>query len=279
MTCYGGTADLAIIRELLINTIAAEQTLNPFDRAIESQQQTLSALRPYTVGHMGDLNEWFYDWDDFDFQHRHQSHLIGLYPGHHLTTKTTPELAQACRRSLEIKGDKTTGWSTGWRINLWARLHDSQQAYHIYQKLLTYVSPDGYKGPDRRHSGGTYPNLMDAHPPFQIDGNFGGTAGVCEMLVQSSAPQPALSGNASEVKTNTAYTIELLPALPQAWPSGSVKGICARGGLEVAMKWRNAKVAEAVITNKTDKRANVVVKYNGQEKTIAIDGGKTKTLK
>ena len=279
MTCYGGTADLAIIRELLINTIAAEQTLNPFDRAIESQQQTLSALRPYTVGHMGDLNEWYYDWDDFDFQHRHQSHLIGLYPGHHLTTKTTPELAQACRRSLEIKGDKTTGWSTGWRINLWARLHDSQQAYHIYQKLLTYVSPDGYKGPDRRHSGGTYPNLMDAHPPFQIDGNFGGTAGVCEMLVQSSAPLPALSGNASEVKTNAAYTIELLPALPQAWPSGSVKGICARGGLEVAMKWRNAKVAEAVITNKTDKRANVVVKYNGQEKTIAIDGGKTKTLK
>ena len=279
MTCYGGTADLAIIRELLINTIAAEQTLNPFDRAIESQQQTLSALRPYTVGHMGDLNEWYYDWDDFDFQHRHQSHLIGLYPGHHLTTKTTPELAQACRRSLEIKGDKTTGWSTGWRINLWARLHDSQQAYHIYQKLLTYVSPDGYKGPDRRHSGGTYPNLMDAHPPFQIDGNFGGTAGVCEMLVQSSAPQPALSGNASEVKTNAAYTIELLPALPQAWPSGSVKGIRARGGLEVAMKWRNAKVAEAVITNKTDKRANVVVKYNGQEKTIAIDGGKTKTLK
>ncbi len=279
MTCYGGTADLAIIRELLINTIAAEQTLNPFDRAIESQQQTLSALRPYTVGHMGDLNEWYYDWDDFDFQHRHQSHLIGLYPGHHLTTKTTPELAQACRRSLEIKGDKTTGWSTGWRINLWARLHDSQQAYHIYQKLLTYVSPDGYKGPDRRHSGGTYPNLMDAHPPFQIDGNFGGTAGVCEMLVQSSAPQPALSGNASEVKSNAAYTIELLPALPQAWPSGSVKGICARGGLEVAMKWRNAKVAEAVITNKTDKRANVVVKYNGQEKTIAIDGGKTKTLK
>ena len=279
MTCYGGTADLAIIRELLINTIAAEQTLNPFDRAIESQQQTLSALRPYTVGHMGDLNEWYYDWDDFDFQHRHQSHLIGLYPGHHLTTKTTPELAQACRRSLEIKGDKTTGWSTGWRINLWARLHDSQQAYHIYQKLLTYVSPDGYKGPDRRHSGGTYPNLMDAHPPFQIDGNFGGTAGVCEMLVQSSAPLPALSGNASEVKTNAAYTIELLPALPQAWPSGSVKGICARGGLEVAMKWRNAKVAEAVITNKTDKRANVVVKYNGQEKAIAIDGGKTKTLK
>lgn len=279
MTCYGGTADLAIIRELLINTIAAEQTLNPFDRAIESQQQTLSALRPYTVGHMGDLNEWYYDWDDFDFQHRHQSHLIGLYPGHHLTTKTTPELAQACRRSLEIKGDKTTGWSTGWRINLWARLHDSQQAYHIYQKLLTYVSPDGYKGPDRRHSGGTYPNLMDAHPPFQIDGNFGGTAGVCEMLLQSSAPQPALSGNASEVKTNAAYTIELLPALPQAWPSGSVKGICARGGLEVAMKWRNAKVAEAVITNKTDKRANVVVKYNGQEKAIAIDGGKTKTLK
>ena len=279
MTCYGGTADLAIIRELLANTIAAEQVLNPFDHAIETQQQALQALHPYTVGHMGDLNEWYYDWDDFDFQHRHQSHLIGLYPGNHLTLSETPELAKACRRSLEIKGDKTTGWSTGWRINLWARLHDSQQAYHIYQKLLTYVSPDRYEGPDRRRSGGTYPNLMDAHPPFQIDGNFGGTAGVCEMLVQSSGPRPQFDGNGSAAHRTPAYTLELLPALPQAWPTGSVKGICARGGLEVAMTWHNGKVTQVQILNTTNKRTNITVKYNGQVKTIAIDGKKTKSLK
>ena len=281
MTCYGGTADLAIIRELLINTMSAEHLLNPFDRAIEKQRQTLGALHRYTKGHMGDLNEWYYDWDDFDFQHRHQSHLIGLYPGNHLaTTQQAMSLPateyasfniwDACRRSLEIKGDRTTGWSTGWRINLWARLHDGQQAYHIYQKLLTYVTPDVYKGPDRRHSGGTYPNLMDAHPPFQIDGNFGGTAGVCEMLVQSflatMTPQPQI-------------VIELLPALPAAWPSGSVSSICARGGLEVAMKWHDGKVLTADISNKTAKKTKVTVMFNGTSKEVSIDGGKTKTLR
>ena len=220
-------------------------------------EQALARLHPYTIGHMGDLNEWYYDWDDWDFQHRHQSHLIGLYPGSHLST---PQLLKAAERSLEIKGDKTTGWSTGWRINLWARLRNAQQAYHIYQKLLTYVSPDKYKGPDRRRSGGTYPNLMDAHPPFQIDGNFGGTAGVCEMLMQSGDGR-----------------IELLPALPEAWQEGSVSGLCARGGYEVSFEWKGGNVRKCDI--KAQKNGTVTLLYNGQQKTVKLKAGKTQSIK
>lgn len=267
MTCYGGTADLAIIRELFINTLLAEKTLFGTSQDSDKIKEKLQRLHPYTIGHMGDLNEWYYDWDDFDFQHRHQSHLIGLYPGSHLTLNGTPELAQACRRSLEIKGDKTTGWSTGWRINLWARLRDSQQAYHIYQKLLTYVSPDAYRGPDRRRSGGTYPNLFDAHPPFQIDGNFGGTAGVCEMLMQS-----VLTGTDVPIAS-----IELLPALPEAWNSGSVKGLCARGGYEVDFEWKDGKVVSATIHSKCGGKVNVF--YNGKQKRLNLKKGKQKTIR
>ena len=254
MTCYGGTADMAIIRELFINTIAAGKILGEKNKEME---KALARLHPYTIGHMGDINEWYYDWDDWDFQHRHQSHLIGLYPGNHLTDAT---LQKAAERSLEIKGDKTTGWSTGWRINLWARLHKPEQAYHIYQKLLTYVSPDKYRGPDRRRSGGTYPNLMDAHPPFQIDGNFGGTAGVCEMLMQSGDGQ-----------------IELLPALPEAWKDGKVSGLCARGGYEVSFEWKGGYVRDCQI--KAKKAGTVTLLYNGQQKTVKLKAGQTQNIK
>ena len=254
MTCYGGTADLAIIRELFINTIAAGKILGERNKEME---KALVRLHPYTIGHMGDINEWYYDWDDWDFQHRHQSHLIGLYPGNHLTDAT---LQKAAEKSLEIKGDKTTGWSTGWRINLWARLHKPEQAYHIYQKLLTYVSPDKYRGPDRRRSGGTYPNLFDAHPPFQIDGNFGGTAGVCEMLMQSGDGK-----------------IELLPALPEAWKDGKVSGLCARGGYEVSFKWKGGYVRDCSIKSKTN--STVTLLYNGQQKTVKLKAGQTQNIK
>jgi alpha-L-fucosidase 2 len=266
MTCYGSTADMAIIRELFINTIAAGKVLGERNKEME---QALTRLHPYTIGRMGDINEWYYDWDDWDFQHRHQSHLIGLYPGNHLT-QTTPipsysggeieKLQKAAERSLEIKGDKTTGWSTGWRINLWARLHKAEQAYHIYQKLLTYVTPDKYRGPDRRRSGGTYPNLFDAHPPFQIDGNFGGTAGVCEMLMQS--------GNG---------TIELLPACPEQWKDGAVSGLCARGGYEVSFEWKDGKVRDCQIKAKTG--GTVTLLYNGQQKTVKMKAGQTQNIK
>ena len=260
-TCYGGTADLAIIRELFINTIAAGKILGQKNKEIE---QALAKLHPYTIGHMGDLNEWYYDWDDWDFQHRHQSHLIGLYPGNHLTDAT---LQKAAERSLEIKGDKTTGWSTGWRINLWARLHNPKQAYHIYQKLLTPIAPRGSKKHNWKEwhkGGGTYPNLFDAHPPFQIDGNFGGTAGVCEMLMQST------------LKNNQAV-IELMPAVPEAWKEGHVSGLCARGGYEVSFEWKDGYVRNCTI--KAKKAGTITLLYNGQQKTVKFKAGQTQNIK
>ena len=254
MTCYGGTADLAIIRELLTNTIAASRLCGQPAAAYE---KALSRLHPYTIGRDGDLNEWYHDWRDYDPYHRHQSHLIGLYPGSHLTA---PDLRKAAEQTLIQKGDKTTGWSTGWRINLWARLKNGAQAYHIYRKLLTYVTPDKYNGPDRRRSGGTYPNLMDAHPPFQIDGNFGGTAGVCEMLMQSGDG-----------------VIELLPACPAEWRDGSVSGLCARGGYEVDFAWNDGKVSQATVRARRD--GTVTLLYNNKSKVLKLKAGQALPVK
>ena len=271
MTCYGGTADLAILRELFANTLQAAKILKTDEALATTIEDRLQHLHPYTIGKMGDINEWYYDWDDYDFHHRHQSHLIGLYPGSHITTQETPELAAAAKRALEIKGDKTTGWSTGWRINLWARLHDSDNAYHIFQNLLTYVSPDKYKGPDKKKSGGTYPNLFDAHPPFQIDGNFGGVAGVCEMLMQSK-----IEWNSMKNQDIPSVCIELLPALPSAWKDGHVEGLCARGGIVVNMTWKNGRVKDLVLTAQRD--TQVTILYNGKQKTFRLKGGKQKKI-
>ncbi len=233
-TLYGGTADLAMIRECFRNTIQAATLLNT-DADFRGQlEQALGRLHPYKIGKSGNLQEWYHDWRDEDPQHRHQSHLFGLFPGHHITPYDTPELAQACRKTLEIKGDESTGWSKAWRINLWARLGDGNHAYKMYRELLKYVDPDGLRT-NYSGGGGTYPNLFDAHPPFQIDGNFGGAASVIEMLMQSGEKE-----------------IRLLPALPDAWDSGSVSGICARGGFEVSMKWKHKTLKQVSVTAKAD---------------------------
>jgi alpha-L-fucosidase 2 len=261
VTCYGGTADLAIIRELFINTIAAGKVLGEKNKDIE---KALARLHPYTIGHMGDLNEWYYDWDDWDFKHRHQSHLIGLYPGNHIISEkwivNSEELLEATKRTLELKGDETTGWSTGWRINLWARMKNGEKAYQIYRKLLTAVAPEKSRMPNYSKGGGTYPNLFDAHPPFQIDGNFGGVAGVCEMLIQSRDGE-----------------IELLPALPKAWSEGSVSGLCARGGYEVSFEWKGGYVRNCSIKAKNN--GTITLFYNGQQKTVKLKAGQTQNIK
>lgn len=258
VTCYGGTADLAIIRELLQNVCAAGILCN---EPVGAYKKVLAKLHPYTIGKDGDLNEWYYDWRDWDPKHRHQSHLIGLYPGHHLTQL---ELQKAAEQTLIQKGDETTGWSTGWRINLWARLHNGEKAYQIYRKLLTFTDAQDDQRPGTRHAGGTYANLMDAHPPFQIDGNFGGTAGVCEMLMQSRL-------------TDRSTVIELLPALPKEWNNGKVSGLCARGGYEVSFEWKGGKVRDAQI--KAKKAGTVTLLYNNQRKTLKLKAGQTLPVK
>lgn len=258
-TSYGCTADLAMTRECLTDAIKAAAVLNTDKDFRRQAEQALARLWPYKVGRDGNLQEWFHDWPDQDPRHRHQSHLFGLYPGHHLSVEQTPELARACARTLEIKGDETTGWSTGWRVNLYARLQDGEGAYRIYRRLLRLVTPDGYKGKDARRGGGTYPNLLDAHSPFQIDGNFGGCAGVIEMLMQSSES-----------------SITLLPAVPAQWKDGSVQGICARGGFVVDMTWKDGKVTALSIQSRKGGKTRVC--FNGKSVKVNLKENEKKQL-
>jgi alpha-L-fucosidase 2 len=237
-----------MIRELFLDMIQAEKILKKDPAFQKSLEDALAKMLPYQIGAAGNLQEWYYDWEDVDPKHRHQSHLYGLYPGTHVTVDQTPTIAAASKKTLEIKGDETTGWSKGWRINLWARLKDGDHAYKMYRELLKYVEPDGVKV-NYQKGGGTYPNLFDAHPPFQIDGNFGGSAAVAEMLVQS-----------------TSDLIELLPAVPKAWSSGKVSGLKARGGYEVSMQWEGGQVKNVKIKSKNS--ASVRVRVNSEIKVI-----------
>ena len=296
---YGGSADLSMIRECLTDARNAACVLGLDKDFVAQTDEALSRLQPYKIGKKGNLQEWFYDWDDEDPHHRHQSHLFGIYPGHSLNdgVNSVEDIHRAAHKSLEIRGDRTTGWSTGWRMNLYARLHDAKNAYHIFRKLLSYVSPDGYRGSDARRGGGTYPNLLDAHSPFQIDGNFGGCSGVIEMLMQSSynvnslTPSPKGEGsclstvNVKQLSSqksqcsmfNVQCSIELLPALPENWKDGSVSGIRARGGIAVSMEWQDSKVSALTLT--AQQPCKVILIANGKQREVKLKKGDNKISK
>ena len=248
-TAIATTSDMAMIRELFQDVIKACSILGQDQEFREEVESALTKLFPYQIGTRGNLQEWQHDWEDADPEHRHVSHLFGLYPGHHITPEDTPELAAAVKQSLELRGDGGTGWSKAWKINLWARLGDGNRAHKLLRSHLTYSDPSGkteYKG------GGTYPNLLDAHPPFQIDGNFGGTAGIAEMLLQSRNGK-----------------IILLPSLPDAWPEGHVRGLKARGNFEVDITWQKGVLRQVKIKSYSGKSCKLL--YKGKSKEISLN--------
>jgi alpha-L-fucosidase 2 len=263
----GPAMDREIVRSLFGEVIAASRILDT-DSAFREQLTVMRGqIAPSRVGQYGQLQEWMEDKDDPKNQHRHVSHLWAVYPGSEITPYGTPELFEAARQSLIYRGDEATGWSMGWKINLWARFLDGDHAYRILQNLIQPA-----RDSSRGHPGhaGLFANLFDAHPPFQIDGNFGATAGITEMLLQSDDPH-ATATSLTPAQTGDAAFVSLLPALPSAFPSGKVKGLRARGGVGVDLEWRDGKLLKATLTPSSDKP--VRVRYAGRETDFAGKAG------
>jgi alpha-L-fucosidase 2 len=236
----GPAMDRQIVRDLFSHTLAAGRQLGQDPDLLAQIAGTRARLAPDRIGAQGQLQEWLEDWDASakDPHHRHVSHLYAVYPSSQVNVRDTPELVRAARTSLTRRGDFATGWGTAWRVCLWARMGDAEHAYSVLK---------GLTGPMR-----TYPNMFDAHPPFQIDGNFGGAAGIMEMLLQSWGGE-----------------VLLLPALPAAWPTGSIRGIRARGGLSIDMDWRDGRLAKLRMTGKPGTK--VLLRYRGKLSEVTLD--------
>ena len=226
--CMGPTMDVQIVSELFNNTKAAAKILNIDTAFVNTLDSALALMPPMQISKNGYLQEWLKDYEEVEVTHRHISHLYGLYPSNQISITKTPELAEAAKVTLNRRGDAGTGWSRAWKINFWARLHDGERSYSLLKSLLTpAVSKE-----KKYHDGGTYPNLFCSHPPFQIDGNFGGIAGVAEMLVQSQEG-----------------FVELLPAIPASWTVGEFKGLCVRGGAVLDVAWNTTALVVSVASN------------------------------
>jgi alpha-L-fucosidase 2 len=255
-TVFGATMDNQMMADLFGNTIEAAALMGEKDgEFVKKLSEVKGRLAPMKIGSWGQLQEWFEDWDDPKDNHRHVSHLWGMYPGRQITADGTPDLFKAVRTSLEARGDESTGWSMGWKVCLWARLLDGNHAYKLIQDQIKPARSRGFGG-----SGGTYNNLFDAHPPFQIDGNFGCTAGIAEMLVQSHTGK-----------------IVLLPALPDVWKDGTVKGLCCRGGFVLEeLTWKDGKPATVKVRSTVGGKLNI--SWNGKDQSIDTKSGKTYSI-
>ncbi len=253
------TMTMAIVRETLNNAAECCRRLNVDSEFLAEIEEALERLPDFQIGSRGELLEWNEELQEYEPTHRHTSHLYPLYPGRQISVEETPALAEACRRTLELRGDESTGWALAWRIALWAHLHNGEKAYSMLKKQLRPV--DGGRAVNYSQGGGCYPNLFGAHPPFQIDSNFGACAGIAEMLLQS-----------------TEQAVDLLPALPKAFGTGKVHGLRARSGVTVSISFKEDRLEKAELEGTMMREKELLIRYRGRKKRVTLAKGSIITL-